>query len=186
MNDHFWEEYANNADVHYNKEFAKFIKDLAVSLRSKSILEVGCNAGNDLKLFPEQLEVHGVDSNENIIKNARERLPSISFKVGSATLLPYEDSSMDMIFTHGFFNYLDDKDVSKVIKELFRVSKKYIVNCELFNEEEKPIEEKEDAVYRNMLKLWMEYKVKIISNVDMHEEIDPEQSRFTLVRKLEV
>ena len=62
--------------------------------------------------------------------------------------------------------------------------KKYIVNCELFNEEEKPIEGKENATYRNMLKLWMDYKVKIISNVDMHEEIDPEQSRFTLVRKL--
>ena len=127
MDEQFWEEYANNADAHYNKEFAKFIKDLAISLRSNSILEVGCNAGNDLKLFPEQLEVHGVDSNENIIKKASERLPPINFKVGSVTLLPYDDSSIDMIFTHGFFNYLDDKDVNKAIKELFRVSKK--IHC---------------------------------------------------------
>ncbi|NDB52346.1 MAG: class I SAM-dependent methyltransferase, partial [Nitrosopumilaceae archaeon] len=30
----------------------------------------------------------------------------------------------------------------------------------------------------------MNYKVKIISNVDMHEEIDPKKSRFTLLRKI--
>jgi Fe-S-cluster formation regulator IscX/YfhJ len=40
------------------------------------------------------------------------------------------------------------------------------------------------AKYRNMLKRWSDFKVKIISHVDMHEEIDPKKSRFTLVRKI--
>ena len=35
-----------------------------------------------------------------------------------------------------------------------------------------------------MQKRWLDYKVKIVSNVDMHEEIDPDKSRFTLLRKL--
>jgi Fe-S-cluster formation regulator IscX/YfhJ len=35
-----------------------------------------------------------------------------------------------------------------------------------------------------MQKRWSGYKVKIVSNVDMHEEIDPDKSRFTLLRKL--
>ncbi len=183
MNKEFWEEYAENADSHYNEEFAKFIKDLTISLRCTSALEVGCNAGNDLKLFPEDFEVHGVDSNEIIIQKAKTRLPFVKFKVGDVTQLPYEDSSVDLIFTHGFFNYLDDDKVEDGVKELFRVSRKYIVNCEILGDDNL-IDEKNQRKGRDMLKKWMEYKVKVISNVEMHEEIDPEKSRFVLVRKL--
>lgn len=183
MNSNFWEDYAENADLHYNEEFAKFIRDLTISLRCTSVLEVGCNAGNDLKLFQENIEVHGVDSNEVIIKNAKIRVPLANFKVGKVTKLPFEDASVDLIFTHGFFNYLDDNEVDDGIKELFRVSKKYVVNCEIFGNDN-TIDEKNNRKGRNMIKRWMNYKVKIISNVDMHEEIDPEKSRFTLVRKL--
>ena len=38
--------------------------------------------------------------------------------------------------------------------------------------------------YRNMLKRWVNYKVKVISDVHMHEDIEPEKVRFTLLRKL--
>lgn len=183
MNRKFWEEYAENADLHYNEEFAKFIKDLALSLHCNTVLEVGCNAGNDLKLFSNEIQVYGVDSNELIIKKAKERLPVVNFKVGEVSKLPFDDASIDMIFTHGFFNYLDDREIEKGIEELFRVSKKYIVNCEIFGDNN-IIDENNNRKGRNMFQKWMNYKVKVISNVDMHEEIDPEKSRFTLVKKL--
>ncbi len=183
MDKQFWEDYANNADSNYNEEFAKFISNLAVSLKCTSVLEVGCNAGNDLKLFPEQIEVHGVDSNENIINKAKERLPSFNFKIGSVTELPYEETSIDLIFTHGFFNYLEDESVSKGIEELFRVSKKYIVNCEMLGEDN-IIDAKTSRKGRNMYKKWLEYEVRIISNVEMHEDFEPEQPRFVLVKKI--
>ena len=108
MNKEFWEKYAQEADSHYNEEFAKFIRDLTTSLRCTSVLEVGCNAGNDLKLFPDTIEIHGIDSNEKIIEIAKTRIPSAKFQVGKVTELPYEDSSIDLVFTHGFFNYLED------------------------------------------------------------------------------
>ena len=65
---------------------------------------------------------------------------------------------------------------------MHRVAKRYIMNCEKFEENEKPIDEKHK--FRNMLNRWMNYKVKVVSNVDMHEEIDPDKSRFTLLKKL--
>ncbi len=70
------------------------------------------------------------------------------------------------------------------ISELFRVSRKYIVNFELFSEGEEVINPEDKSRYRNMYKRWLDFKVKIISNVDMHEEIDPEKSRFNLIKKL--
>ena len=183
MNKDFWEKYAEDADSHYNEEFAKFIRDLTTSLRCTSVLEVGCNAGNDLKLFPETIKVHGVDSNEKIIERIKARFQSGNFKVGTVSELPYENSSIDLVFSHGFFNYLEDELVAKGIDEIFRVAKKYAVSCEVFGNDN-IIDEKNSRKGRNMFQRWSEYKVKIISNVDMHEEIDPEQPKFILVRKL--
>ena len=65
---------------------------------------------------------------------------------------------------------------------MYRVAKKYIMNCERYEESESKIDE--NRKFRNMKNRWMNYKVKIVSNVDMHEEIDPDKTRFTLLKKL--
>ena len=178
MDDLFWEEYASNADENYNGEFAKFIRDLATSLRCTSVLEVGCNAGNDLRLFPESIKVSGLDSNQKIVNVAKTRLPTSDFRAGSVTELPYDDASIDMIFTHGFFNYLEDEKIDAGIRELFRVSGKYVVNCEALHDAGLTGHKGLD-----MCKKWQEYKVRIISNVAMHEDIDPQKPAFVLVKK---
>ena len=79
-------------------------------------------------------------------------------------------------------NYLEDDVLEKGISEIYRVTGKYIMNCEKYDEGEKQIND--NSKFRNMQKRWLGYKVKIVSNVDMHEEIEPDKSRFTLLRKL--
>lgn len=177
-----WDNYAIENESRYNEEFAKFIRDLAVSLRCQNVLEVGCGTGIDLRLFPETFEVHGIDLNELAIGMAKKKCPSFDFKIGSITSLPFEDSSIDFIFTHKFLNCLNDDDMDKGISELYRVANRYIANCEVYDKTETKI----DKVFtgRNLLKRWSEYKIKIISDVDMHEDIEPEKIRFTLVKKL--
>jgi ubiquinone/menaquinone biosynthesis C-methylase UbiE len=179
----FWDNYAKNNESRYNEEFAKFIRDLAVSLRCKSVLEVGCGTGVDLRLFPDTLDVHGVDLNDLALEMAKKKNPTHDFKNDSITNLPFGDSSIDFIFTHKFLNCLTDEDLKKGVSEMYRVAKKYIVNCEIYDKSES----KNDDIFkgRNMLEKWSEYKVKIISDVDMHEDIEPEKIRFTLVKKLE-
>ena len=56
------------------------------------------------------------------------------------------------------------------------------MNCEKFEETEKSIDEYQKS--RNMKNRWLNYKVKVVSNVDMHEEIEPDKPRFTLLKKL--
>lgn len=180
----YWDQYAKDHLVWYNGEMAKFIRDLAVSLRVQSVLEIGCSAGNDLKLFPDEMNVNGIDASNIAITLAKENLPKFSFKAGNITSIPFENDSIDLVFTRNLFNHLDDQDSKKAIDELFRVSKKYIFNIELFSEDEQKVSDNPTTYYRNMKKYWMEHQVKIISNVDMHEEIDPKKSRFTLLRKM--
>lgn len=181
-NEEFWNTYANKNEARYNKEFAKFTRDLATSLHCTSILEVGCGTGIDLRLFPDTFQIHGIDLNDNALKIAKEKFPMGDFKKGSITELPFEDSSIDFVFTHQLLNYLDDDIVEKGVSEMYRVAGKYIMNCEKFEESEKQIDE--NHKFRNMYKKWLDYNVKIVSNVDMHEDIDPDKSRFTLLRKM--
>ena len=112
----------------------------------------------------------------------KKKLPVANFKKGSISDLPFEDSSIDFVFTHGLLNYLDDETLERGISEMYRVSKKYVMNCEVFNDIEKEIDDNQKS--RNMLRRWMNYKVRIVSNVDMHEDIEPDKKRFTLLRKL--
>ena len=180
----FWNKYTSENKSNHNEEFTKFIKDLAISLRSNNVLEVGCNSGNDLRGFPNDFEVHGVDLNEQALEIAKERFPSFKFHKGSIIDLPYEESSIDFVFTHNVLNYINEDDMDKAISELYRVSKKYILNCELYDENEGLIDGNNKAWKRNVYKRWLKYQVKIISHVDMHEDIEPNKPRFTLVRKI--
>ena len=178
----FWDKYALQNESRYNEEFAKFIRDLAVSLRCTNVLEIGCGTGIDLRLFPDTLEVHGVDLNDLALDMAKKSNPLHDFKKDSITKLPFDDSSIDFIFTHKFLNCLNEDDLNAGVSEMYRVSRKYIVNCEMYDKSESTT----DDIFKgkNMLKKWSNYKVKIISDVDMHEDIEPEKIRFTLVKKL--
>jgi ubiquinone/menaquinone biosynthesis C-methylase UbiE len=183
MSSEFWSKYATESGLHHNGEMSKFIRDLAVSLGSKNILEVGCSSGNDLSLF-SNVSVSGADSNADAVRIAQQRFPDFEFKVAQIVDLPYGDASMDFVFTRNTLNYIRSEDLKRSFEELFRVSRRYIVNIERFSEGETKLGEDPPMFGRNVYKHWMDFKVKMISNVDMHEEIDPEKSRFTLVRKI--
>lgn len=178
----FWDRYANENESKFNEEFAKYVRDLVVSLRCTSVLEIGCGTGIDLRLFPDTFDVHGVDLNDTALDIAKEKLPRFDFKRSSITDLPFGDSSIDFVFTHQLLNYLEDDVLEKGISEMYRVAGKYIMNCEKYDESEKQIDR--NSKFRNMQKRWLDYKVRIVSNVDMHEDIEPDKSRFTLLRKL--
>ena len=184
-NAEYWSKYAEISDSNYNEEMAKFIRDLAMSLRSQNVLEVGCSSGNDLRLFSKDFDVSGVDPNETAIGKAVENLPHFKFRVGSIMELPFGDSSFDFVFTRNVLNHIGDTDMEKSVNEIFRVSRKYILNVEFFSENESRTQDSSIPTFgRNMYRRWQDFKVKIISNVDMHEEIDPKKSKFTLVRKI--
>jgi len=179
----FWDNYAKENESRYNEEFAKFIRDLVVSLRCTNVLEIGCGTGIDLRLFPDTFEVNGIDLNDLALEMAKKKRSQHDYKKGSIINLPFADASVDFIFTHKFLNCLNDEDLEKGISEMYRVARKYVANCEMYDKSELKTED----IFRgkNMLKRWSNYKVKIISDVDMHEDIEPEKIRFTLVKKLE-
>jgi ubiquinone/menaquinone biosynthesis C-methylase UbiE len=181
-NEKFWNKYADENESRNNDVFTKFLTNLARSLHCTSVLEIGCGTGIDLREFDDSFEIHGVDLNEHALELAKGNVPKARFYKESITKLPFEDSSIDFVFTHKLLNYLDDETADEGVSEMFRVAKKYVLNCELFEETEEKIDD--EMRFRNMLKRWLNYKVRVVSDVNMHEDIEPEQVRFTLLKKL--
>lgn len=178
----FWDAYAGRNEARYNQEFARFVRDLAGSLRCTSVLEIGCGTGIDLRLFSDTFQVAGIDLNDAALAIAADKMPTATFEKGSIADLPFGDSSVDFVFTHQLLNYLDDDTLEKGVGEMYRVARRYVMNCEKYNQTEEWIDDHHR--YRNISKRWGRYNVRIVSNVDMHEDIEPDKPRFTLVRKL--
>jgi len=113
-NETFWNKYADENELRYHEEFSKYVRDLANSLPGvQSVLEIGCGTGIDLRLFSDSFQLFGIDLNEHALKIAKEKLSSVNFQKGDITKLPFEDSTMDFVFTHGLMNYLEDDILEK-------------------------------------------------------------------------
>ena len=153
-----------------------------MGLGAKKICEVGTNVGNNLIGFPKTSDVTGVDLNEYALSINKEKHPEFKFDLASALDLPYSDDSFDLVFTRGVLIHIDPTNIDKAIDELFRVSKKWIINLEYFGEDSKSISWKrgDDLLwYRDMKAKWSNYDVEIISDLEIPEKIDDDNTGHT-------
>jgi ubiquinone/menaquinone biosynthesis C-methylase UbiE len=77
------------------------------------ILDVGCGAGDDVLMLADQVrpegEVVGLDSSKSLIAEARERTgetDGVSFVVGDAMKLPFEENTVDACRADRVFQHL--------------------------------------------------------------------------------
>ncbi len=98
-NKEFWDKYADENESRNNDEFTKFLTDLARSLHCSSVLEIGCGTGIDLRRFDDSFDIHGVDLNDHALELAKKNIPNGKFYKEDITKLPFEDSSVDFVFT---------------------------------------------------------------------------------------
>jgi pseudaminic acid biosynthesis-associated methylase len=108
---------------------------LAGVATESSILEVGCNVGNQLVLLNEQGYTHlsGVEIQPYALEIAQVRLPGASFRQGSALTLPFPDNSFDLVFTSGVLIHIAPDDLAQVMGEIYRCTRTYIWGAEYFS-----------------------------------------------------
>ncbi len=91
---------------------------------STTLLDVGCGNGFFTWYFGKQCKVTGVDfSNKMLQLNRVEK--KIRMDAGR---LGFKDNSFDVVFCHALLHHVEDMD--GVIREMARVSKKYVVILE--------------------------------------------------------
>ena len=169
-----------------NKEFlSKLDKNI-------KILEIGCNSGGQLALLKRAgfNNLFGIEINKKALRIAKE---SKEFNVmyGSALDIPYEKDFFDLVFTSYVLIHIHPKDLQKVIREAYRVTKKYIWGIEYFSEK---CEEVNYRGYGN--KLWRnnflntflsEYPaLKVIKTKELPYRKDPNSDMMYLLKKKQV
>jgi len=117
---------------------AEFLETLD---KDASILEVGANIGNQLKLL--QLagfhNLCGIEVSEIAVKKAKENTSGIVILQGSADDLPFTDNSFDLVFTSGVLMHLNPDILQVAMQEMHRCSKHYIWGFEYFATKRTPI-----------------------------------------------
>ncbi len=133
LNKMFVDEYGVSA----TEMFVAAISELSV----KTILEVGCNIGNKLALLYKSGygDLTGVEPQEKAIESGRSRYPFIKFKRGTIFELSFADNSFDLVFTSGVLIHIAPDDLRRGIKEILRVSRKYVIGFEYFSAKPKEV-----------------------------------------------
>jgi pseudaminic acid biosynthesis-associated methylase len=102
--------------------------------RELSILEVGCNVGNQLAFLAEMgfRRLFGVELQGYALARARERLPGAGLARASALALPFGDGDFDLVFTSGVLIHIHPGELPRVLDEIHRVAGGWIWGLEYF------------------------------------------------------
>ena len=107
--------------------FRNFL-NLTKAKKVESILDVGCGEGFTLNRLKEKgigKNLEGVEYSKAAIELGHKMYPDIKIKQGNIYKLPYKDNTFDLVLCTEVLEHLDDPQ--KGLKELVRVSKKYLV-----------------------------------------------------------
>lgn len=131
--DKFEEYYKSTYGIPRLEMNMKFLNDLPKNIK---ILEVGCNIGNQL-LFLKNMgftNLTGIDVQEYALEKAKLRLPEVKFYHGTGLELPFKDGEFDLVFTSGVLIHISPENISKIVDEMIRCTKRYIWGFEYYSE----------------------------------------------------
>ena len=95
------------------------------------VLDIGCGKGyflfDFLKILPNA-DIYGIDISSYALNNAKPEVKN-KLTLGSATSLPWEDNSFDLVISINTLHCLHSYDLYKALKEVCRVGKKNKYIC---------------------------------------------------------
>jgi ubiquinone/menaquinone biosynthesis C-methylase UbiE len=97
------------------------------NIHFKSMLDVGCSIGNAcLYMMQHGVKCAGIDISEIAVQRAKTRGVK-KCKAASACNIPFNDKSFELVISTDVIEHLKEEDVELSIREMFRISKRYIV-----------------------------------------------------------
>lgn len=111
-----------------------FLKDIP---KDAKILEVGTNIGNQILHLQTMgfTNLYGIEIQDRAINFAKHRADNLNIIKGDALDIPFKDNFFEVVFTHGVLIHISPENINSVLKEIYRVSKKYIWGLEYFAQE---------------------------------------------------
>ena len=99
------------------------------------VLEVGTNRAHNLltisEIYPNS-KLIGIEPNDYAIQQARGLSRRYSVLKGTVFDLPFRDQYFDLVFTCGVLIHIHLNDLLDALKEIYRVSRRYILCVEYY------------------------------------------------------
>lgn len=103
----------------------------------RSILEVGCNLGLNLRVLPRlfDAELSAIEPNDAARKILLEHgvLPAERLYAGFGDKIPVADGAVELAFTTGVLIHVAPEKLNATLDEVHRVSSKYVLCAEYFS-----------------------------------------------------
>ena len=127
----FGREYTDRNDVAKPERVVSWQR-LLDGIVPQRVVEVGCNVGWNLTYLRELgvKELYAVEPQPYAVEKARARNPEYNVLCGTGFDLPFKDGFADLAFTSGVLIHVAPADIAKVMAEMYRVSRRYIVAIE--------------------------------------------------------
>ena len=130
---------ADQENEAYKKEYgltrlemnASFLSDIDPSAK---FLEVGANLGLQLEMLRLGgfSDLIGIEVNAHAVAKAKLIHPNIDVIRGNAFDLPFRDGWFDVAYTSGVLIHISPDDIERAIREIYRVSGRYIWGFEYY------------------------------------------------------
>jgi pseudaminic acid biosynthesis-associated methylase len=139
----FGTAYTDRNVVDWKRRLPAFEKMLA-GIELKRVLEIGCNRGHNLQTLLEVLgdgtEIIGVEPNAYALALARSASNKVSAIPGNALDIPFKDGYFDLVFTAGVLIHIPPERLSDAMREIARVTRRYVLAIEYYDEQDTVIE----------------------------------------------
>ena len=101
------------------------------------ILEVGSNTGMQLNCFQQMgfINVYGIELQSYAVEKSKEITKGINIIQGSGFDLPFKDNYFDLVCTNGVLIHIHPNDHFRIMSEMFRCTKSYIMGFEYYASE---------------------------------------------------
>ena len=102
--------------------------------RGITVVEVGCNVGNQLAALARDgfRHLYGVDIQAAAVAEAHQKRPALNVVEGSALDLPFKNGFADLVFTNNVLIHIAPDNLGQVMNEMTRVSRRYIWGFEYY------------------------------------------------------
>ncbi len=129
-----------------------------------SICEIGSGCGGNLMAINHvlsdiaretnsgiKINIGAIEPNDDARRISMQMLPHIAVADGEAKNLPWQNNSVELVFTSGVLIHIPPDELGAVMDEMYRISSKYILMVEYFapNLEEVKYRDQDGMMWRN-------------------------------------
>ncbi len=138
LQEKFWKgQFGNKYSKRHKKYKKNFFKEIInKKINIKSVFEIGTNVGNNLDII-KSIKKNVITKGVEINKFAALKAGSKGHDVNNCSILNLKENKnlkSDLTLSCGVLIHINPKDLKKVYKKLYDLSKKYILIAEYFND----------------------------------------------------